>query len=414
MKIVVMGGGVIGVTAAYYLARDGHEVTVLDRQPQVANETSFANAGLIAPGHAYTWSSPKAPKILFRSLFRSDQALRLRLRADPRMWAWLLLFLRNCTAKRARINTIRKLRLCIYSQEALNELVDTTGVAYDRGTGGALYLFRRQASFEAGAANSAILCDNGQPLEVLDRDQVGHLEPALAPVKDKLAGAVYSPTDESGDAHMFSCALANVCREQMGVEFAFETTISRIDVQRDRIVRIVTDKGDFTADSYVLSLGCDSAILARRIGIRLPIYPVKGYSVTVPIPSGGLAPRIGGVDEDNLIGFARMGDRLRLASTAEISGYDRRHSPKDFRAVLRAAPDLFPTGGDYAHPQYWAGLRPMTPENTPLLGPTRYRNLILNTGHGHMGWTMACGSARITADFIAGRQPELDLEGMTL
>lgn len=276
MKIVVMGGGVIGVTTAYYLARDGHEVTVLDRQSEAASETSFANAGLIAPGHAYAWSSPKAPKILFKSLIRGDQALRLRLRADPQMWSWMLLFLRQCTAERARLNTIRKLRLCIYSQEALHEVVEATSVTYDRRTGGSLYLYRTQASFDLGVANSAIL--------------------------------------------------------------------------RDR----------------------------------------------------------------RLVAFARMGDRLRLTSTAEFSGYDRSHRPKDFRAMLRVAHELFPTGGDYAKPFYWAGLRPMTPEGTPIFGRTRYSNLILNTGHGHMGWTMACGSARITADLIAGRQPGLSLEGMTL
>jgi D-amino-acid dehydrogenase len=414
MKIVVMGGGVIGVTTAYYLARDGHEVTVLDRQPEAASETSFANAGLIAPGHAYAWSSPKAPKILFKSLIRGDQALRLRLRADPQMWSWMLLFLRQCTAERARLNTIRKLRLCIYSQEALHEVVEATSVSYDRRTGGSLYLYRTPASFDLGVANSAILRDNGQPLEVVDRDRVATLEPALVPVKDKIAGAIYSPSDESGDACMFTRALVVYCRERMDVRFVFETAIHGLEGQGDQIGRIVTDKGDVTADAYVLSLGCDSPSVARQIGIRLPIYPVKGYSLTIPVGPEDTAPGLAGVDEERLVAFARMGDRLRLTSTAEFSGYDRSHRPKDFRAMLRVAHELFPTGGDYAKPFYWAGLRPMTPEGTPIFGRTRYSNLILNTGHGHMGWTMACGSARITADLIAGRQPGLSLEGMTL
>jgi D-amino-acid dehydrogenase len=409
-----MGGGVIGVTTAYYLARDGHEVTVLDRQPQVASETSFANAGLIAPGHAYTWASPRAPKILFKSLFSGKQAFRLRPRADPQMWAWMLLFLRNCTTERARLNTIRKLRLCVYSQEALHEVVEATGVAYDRSTGGALYLYRTPASFDRGVASSSILRHNGLRLEVVDRDRVAALEPALAPVKDRLAGAIYAPTDESGDARMFTHALAAFCRNKMDVRFGLETTIRGVDVQGETIVRLLTDKGEIRADTYVLALGCDSPILARQLGLRLPIYPVKGYSVTVPIGREDAAPHLGGVDEEHLVAFARMGARLRLTATAEFSGYDRSHRPKDFRTMLRVARELFPEGGDYTRPLYWAGLRPMTPEGTPILGQTRYRNLLLNTGHGHMGWTMACGSARITADLLAGRQPDISLEGMTL
>jgi D-amino-acid dehydrogenase len=411
---VVMGGGVIGVTTAYYLARDGHEVTVLDRQPQAANETSFANAGLVAPGHAYTWASPRAPKILLKSLFRDDQAFKLRLRADPRMWSWLLLFLRQCTDERARRNTICKLRLCLYSQEALHEVVSATGVAYDAQTGGLLYFYRSQEGFERGIANSVILCEHELPLEIVDRDRVAQLEPALAPVKDRIAGAIYAPSDESGDAHLFTRALAAFCRAKMGVHLEFETTISRLAVQGDRIDRIVSDKDPIRADAYVLALGCDSPSVARQIGIRLPIYPVKGYSVTIPVRPGDTAPHLGGVDEEHLLAYARMGDRLRLTAKAEFAGYDRSQRPEDFRHLLQVARDLFPTGGDYTRPLYWAGLRPMTPEGTPILGQTRYRNLFLNTGHGHMGWTMSCGSARIIADLIAGRTPELSLEGLTL
>ncbi len=414
MKIVVLGGGVIGVTTAYYLARDGHEVTVLDRQPQAAAETSFANAGLVAPGHAYTWASPRAPKILVKSLFRDDQAFKLRLKADPRMWAWLFLFIRQCTAERARRNTIRKLRLCLYSQQALHEVVSATGVSYDAHSRGLLYFYRTQAGFERGIANSAILRDHGLALEIVDRERVATLEPALAPVKDRIAGAIYAPSDESGDAHLFTGALATFCRDKMGVRLAFETTIHGIEVLGDRVARLVTDKGEVTADAYVLALGCDSPIVARQIGIRLPVYAVKGYSVTIPVRPGDTAPHLGGVDEEHLVAYARMGDRLRLTAKAEFAGYDRSHRPEDFRHLLQVARGLFPTGGDYARPLYWAGLRPMTPEGTPILGQTRYRNLFLNTGHGHMGWTMSCGSARIITDIIAGRTPDLSLEGLTL
>ena len=414
MKIVVMGGGVIGVTTAYELARDGHDVTVVDRQPQAASETSFANAGLIAPGHAYTWASPRAPKILVKSLFRDDLAFKLRLNADPRMWSWLFLFIRQCTDQRARLNTIRKLKLCLYSQQALHEVVSATGVSYDAHSGGLLYFYRTQAGFERGVANSAILRDHGLPLEIVDRDRVATLEPALAPVKDRIAGAIYAPLDESGDAHLFTGALAAFCRDKMGVRLAFETTIHGLEVLGDRVARLITDNGEFTADAYVLALGCDSPIVVRQIGIRLPIYPVKGYSVTIPVRPGDTAPHLGGVDEEHLVAYARMGDRLRLTAKAEFGGYDRNHRPEDFRHLVQVARDLFPAGGDYARPRYWAGLRPMTPEGTPILGQTRYRNLFLNTGHGHMGWTMSCGSARIIADLIAGRTPDLSLEGLTL
>lgn len=411
MKILVMGSGVIGVTSAYFLAKEGHQVTVVDRHPGAANETSFANAGLVAPGHSYTWASPRAPRILLKSLFQEDQALRLRWRADPRLWSWCLRFLRNCTAERTRVNTTRKLRLCLYSQQVLHQVVADTGVAYDGRHGGLIYLYRDQASFDRGAANMRILADNGMELRLLDRNACAAIEPALDPVKDKIAGAIYAPTDESGDAHMFTRNLAEHCRG-LGVTFRFDTTIRVIESDRGRITGLVTDKGRVEADLYVMALGCQSPILARPLGLSVPIYPVKGYSVTLPIAGSNLAPSLGGVDENNLIAWARMGDRLRVTATADFAGYDTSHSPADFTGMLRATRDLFPTGGDYDKPLYWAGLRPMTPEGTPIIGQTRYPNLYLNTGHGHMGWTMSCGAARALADLIGGRKPEVDLAGM--
>ncbi|MGI9304314.1 MAG: D-amino acid dehydrogenase [Gammaproteobacteria bacterium] len=414
MKIIVMGSGVIGVTTAYYLARDGHEVKVLDRRNGPAQETSFANAGLVAPGHAYAWASPAAPKILFKSLYRADQSLKLKLRADPRMWSWFRLFLRNCTAEKARVNSVRKLRLCVYSREALHDVVTNTGVAFERRDGGALYLYRNRAAFDAAVAHSAILRDNGIALETLDPAQAAARDPALETAKRKLVGALYSPIDESGDARMFTCALAERCEERLGVKFVFDTKIQRLDASGQNIERIVTDKGDFRADIYVLALGCDSPFLARPLGIRLPIYPVKGYSATLPIGGRNAAPAMGGVDEENLVAYSRLGDRLRLTGTAEFSGYARGHRREDFDSMLSAARDLFPDAADYSRPSYWAGLRPMTPHGAPIIGKTPYRNLHLNTGHGHMGWTMSCGSARIAADIIAGRKPDIDVEGMTL
>ncbi len=413
MRILVLGGGVIGVTAAYALMKEGHEVTVIDRNAGAAEETSFANAGLIAPGHAYAWASPRAPKILFKSLYRDNQALRFRPSADPRLWAWSLRFLRECTAERARINTQRKHRLCLYSQRAFEELVTETGVAYDGEAGGLLYLYRQAESFDKAAAKIEVLTEGGQALEVIDADRAAQIDPALAPVKEKFSGAIYCPSDASGDAHLFTRALGDLCADQ-GVMFAYDTAVERIEVSGSRVDQVVTTRGRYDADAYVFALGAQSAIVARTIGITLPIYPIKGYSATVPVAGRGNPPRIGGVDEDNLTAYCRMGDRLRVTATAEFSGYDNSHKPSDFEGMLAIAKDLFPEGGDFEQPSYWACLRPMTPRGAPIFGRARYDNLYLNVGHGHMGWTMAAGSARITADLIAGRTPEIPLEGMTL
>jgi D-amino-acid dehydrogenase len=414
MKIVIMGGGVIGVTSAYFLARDGHEVTVLDRQPVPANETSFANAGLVAPGHSYAWAQPQVPMILLRSLWRNDQALRLKFNLDPRMWLWGIKFLAQCTAEKARINTTRKLGLCVYSQNALHGVVQHTNIAYDQRANGCIYLYRTPAALEKGVLKTKILAESGQKFEVVDGERAAEIDPIFRPVKDKIAGGIYCPTDESGDVNMFTRGLAELCQRELGVSFEMETTIRGIDVAGGRVERIITDKGDFTADHYVLSLGSYSPFVARKIGINLPIYPVKGYSVTLPVGPEHEAPTLGGVDEENLVAFTRMGDRLRLTATAEFSGYDTTHKPSDFATMLAAARDLFPNGGDYSQPTYWAGLRPMTPEGTPIFGYARYDNLYLNTGHGHMGWTMSCGAGKIAADLIAGRKADIDLAGMTL
>lgn len=411
MKVIVMGGGVVGVTTAYCLLKDGHEVTVLERHDGAADETSFANAGLVAPGHAYTWASPKAPGILLKSLWRNDQALRFRLRLDPDLWSWSLKFLGNCRAERVAVNTARKVRLSLYSQDMLHAVVEDTGVAFDSAKGGLLYLYRTPAAFDAGVAKMKILTDNGLPLEVVDRDRAAAIDPALLPTRDRIAGGIYAPSDESGDARMFTRNLADWCAER-GVRFLYGTTIRGVETASGEVTGLVTDKGTLTADAYVLALGCQSAALARPLGLSLPIYPVKGYSVTVPVAGRNSTPRIGGVDEENLVAYAPMGDRLRITATADFAGYDKRHSPADFRTMLAAARDLFPDAADYSRPSYWAGLRPMTPEGTPIFGRARQRNLFLNTGHGHMGWTMSCGSARITADLIAGRTPAIPLDGM--
>lgn len=409
---LVLGAGVIGVTTAYYLAKAGRQVTVIDRQPQSASETSFANAGLIAPGHSYTWASPRAPKILLKSLFQDGQALRLKLSADPRMWSWAMKFLSNCNAAQSRLNTSRKLVLCRYSQQQLQALTEAEDLHYDRLSKGLMYLYRDAASFAKGRTNMQVLADGGMPLEIIDVDRVIALEPALAHAREHIAGAIYCPSDESGDARLFTHDLTERCM-RLGVTFEMNCTIKGFEHSRDRIDAVLTDGGRRTADEYVLALGSYAPILARPLGYRLPIYPVKGYSVTFPAGPGYSTPQMGGVDENNLVAYARFGDRLRFTATAEFTGYQTRHTPADFAHMLEAGRQLFPEGADYTRPDFWAGLRPMTPEGTPIMGPSNHSNLFLNVGHGHMGWTMSCGSACILTDLMLGRTPDIDLAGMT-
>ena len=413
MKVLILGAGVIGVTTTYRLLRDGHEVTVLERNATAAEEASANNAGLIAPGHAYAWSSPRAPGILLKSLWRDDQALRFKLRPDPRLWHWSWLFLRQCTTERARLNTLRKHRLCLYAQGALRETAAEAGIAYDGEDKGLLYLYRSQRTFDEGVAKMAILAEDGQDLRAIDRDEAARIDPALEPVKHKLAGAIYCPTDGSGDSRKFTLALAERCIE-LGATFRFGTTLTGIEAAGDRVTGVLTDRGRETAELYVLALGVESPAFARKLGVGLPIYPVKGYSVTLPVAGRNNPPAIGGVDEDRLVAYLRMGDRLRVTATAEFAGYDLSHKPADFRFMLDTAKDLFPEGGDWDQPVYRACLRPMTPQGTPRFGLGAQRNLYYTVGHGHMGWTMACGAARITADLIAGRTPEIPLDGMTV
>lgn len=413
MHIVILGAGVVGVTTAYQLVKDGHQVTVIDRQSIAANETSFGNAGMIAPGHSYTWASPKAPGILLRSLFQRDQALRLSLRADPRMWAWCLRFLRNCTAERAATNTRRKLKLAQYSQSVLHQTLADTGIEYDRNTRGILYLYRDQKSFDAGVVHMKILQDGGQEFRALDFAGVIQVDPALKAARGKIHGGLHGPTDESGDCHKFTNALAEICR-QRGVEFRYETTVTGFEKEGDKVSAAVTDKGSVKGDLFVLALGSYAPFLARPLGIDLPVYPVKGYAVTIPIKDPDLAPRLPGIDENFLVAYTPMGNRIRMTATAEFTGYDTTHKPEDFRTALQVAENLFPGAVDYPRASYWAGLRPMTPEGTPRLGRARYRNFYLNAGQGHMGWTMSHGSARVVADMIAGRAPAVDTTGMTV
>ncbi len=410
MRVLIMGGGVVGVTTAYQLLKDGHEVVLLERNAGVARETSWGNAGMVAPGHSFVWSSPRAPWILLKSLFRKDQALRFRFSADPRLYIWSAKFLAECTAAKARTNTLRKHQIAMYSQRVLHDVIAAEAIDYDRNARGILYFYRDQAALDAGVAHMQLLADDGQEIRVLDRAQVLALEPALQGAAQKIAGGICCPTDETGDSHLFTRALGARC-EALGAEFHTDTAITAIDTDGDAVTQVRANGTAFKADAYVMALGSHSPILARWIGVDLPIYPIKGYSLTIPVGNHAAPPTIGSVDETNLVAISRFGDRVRVTATAEFAGYDTSHKPADFSFMKSVTQELYPDGADYHRAEMWAGLRPMTPDNLPIFGRKKHRNLWFNTGHGHIGWTMSHGSARITADLIAGRPPAIPVGG---
>lgn len=410
MKTIVLGGGVVGVTTAYYLAKDGHEVSVIDAADRLGTGATGGNAGLIAPGHSFAWASPNAPRMLLRSLFGHETAIRVKLKPDPRLYTWGLRFLRECTLGRAQANTLAKLRLCQYSQRCLDELADEENLDYGQVNKGVLYLYRDAHELEVGEKKMQLLADHGQKIETLDAQGVIDLEPTLAPVKDKIVGAIYGMTDGSGDSERFCNELARVC-EKLGARFNLGTRVRALLSEGDRVAGVVTEEGIRRADNYVLSFGVESPRIAKTIGVRIPIYPAKGYSVTFPIGDNNVAPVIGGVDEELLVAWSRLGDSLRMTSTAEFAGFDRTWKPKDFSNISKMAQTLFPDAADYSQGRYRACLRPMTPDGPPILGLGPHRNLYYNTGHGHMGWTMACGSSRAVVDLMTSKTPELDLSG---
>jgi D-amino-acid dehydrogenase len=411
MRIVVLGGGVVGVTTAYQLQKDGHDVVVVERNKEVAAEASWGNAGMIAPGHSFVWSSPKAPMILLKSLFLEHQALRFKFSADPRLYAWSWLFLMECTSEKARRNTLLKHRLAAYSQSVLRETVADEAIDYNRSERGILYFYRDQQALDRGVEHMKLLESDGQAIKVLDREGVAALEPSLAAAMSKIAGGIYCPTDETGESAKFARALAAKIVARGGV-VRTGATVTGLEAAGDTLARALTDKGDYKGDAFVLALGAESPILARKLGIQLPIYPIKGYSLTIPIGNRLSPPTIASVDEHNLVAISRFGDRIRVTATAEFAGYDTSHKPSDFAFMKEVTQELYPEGADYDRAEMWAGLRPMTPNNLPFFGRRRFRNLFLNTGHGHIGWTMSHGSARITADLIAGRAPAISMDGL--
>ena len=415
MKVVVIGAGVVGVTTAYYLAKSGHQVTVVEKELEVATLASAGNAGLIAPGHSFAWASPSAPKELLRSLTVEDTALRVNPFKAPGMASWGLRFLRECNAERATKNTLIKLRLAQYSQRMLDQIAADEKIDYDDIHEGILYLYRNPRRFEAGIAKMKLVRDHGQKQDVLDADGVAEAEPLLAPVKDKLAGAIYGVTDSSGDSVKFTRALQSVC-ERMGATFVLGKGVTKLGANGGKVRSANLEGGEAVAgDLFVLSAGVQSPRIARSVGVKLPIAPAKGYSATFPIKrNGGPEMRVGAVDEELLVAWCRIGDRLRMTSSAEFTGYETTYTEHDLRLIRKLATDLLPDAAEYDKGTYRACNRPMTPDGPPILGQAGPDNLYINSGHGHMGFTMACGSSRIVADLIDGRKTEIPVEGMTL
>jgi D-amino-acid dehydrogenase len=412
MRIAVLGAGVVGAAAAYYLAKDGHEVTVIERHAAAAEGTSRSNAGLVSPGDATAWASPQALATFIKSLYTPGLGIKVRMSLDPQFLMWTCRFLAQCTAARSRANTEIKLRLALYSRHCINALSQDTGIAYDERRKGILYFYRSQESLDAGARHMGFLADRGLKIEIVDRARLAQLEPGLAPVKERLAGGVYSPMDQTGDSQLFVHRLADWSKERLGVRFRFSTTVEDLDVEGGRVRAVKTSQGQVACDAAVVSLGPESGLFGRKLGIDLPVYPVKGYTATVPLIDENKGPTMGGVDEDRLIAYSRLGNRLRIAATAEFAGFDRTFHAGDFTILFATANELFPAAFDQGKAELWAGLRPMMPNSVPVIGQARYANLYLDTGHGHVGWTMACGSGKLLADLVAGRAPEIDPQGL--
>jgi D-amino-acid dehydrogenase len=413
MKVLVLGGGVIGVTTAYYLARAGHEVEVVDRQAGPALETSHANAGEVSPGYSAPWAGPGIPLKAIKWLLMKHSPLVVRPQLDPAMWRFMLAMLANCTERAYALNKSRMVPIAEYSRDCMKALRAETGIAYDERTQGTLQLFRTQAQLDGIAKDVEILKQYGVPFEVLDRAGFCRVEPALRLTQQKFVGALRLPGDETGDCFLFTTRLAEMAGK-LGLRFRWETAIDGLQAAGGRIVGVRTSAGELRADAVVLALGSYSTALLAPLGIRIPVYPVKGYSITVPITDAAAAPESTIMDETHKVAVTRLGDRIRVGGTAELAGFSTALRESRRRTLEHVVSDLFPRGGDVAQASFWSGLRPMTPDGTPIVGATPYANLYLGTGHGTLGWTMAAGTGRVLADVISGRTPEIALDGLTM
>lgn len=414
MAVLVMGAGVVGVTSAWYLAKAGHEVTVIDRQVDVALETSYANAGQISPGYSTPWAAPGVPLKAVKWMMQDLAPLMISGKElDLQTLGWMGKMLSNCNEAAYRVNKARMLRVAEYSRDCLKALRSEIGIEYDNRARGLTQLFRSDKQIEAVQQDMAVLEECGVPFEALNVEQIVEYEPALGYVKDKLVGGLRLPGDETGDCFLFTNRLANECKK-LGVKFVMKTDILGLNTEAGRITSVSTSRGKMTADHYLLALGSYSRQMLASIGIQAPVYPIKGYSLTLPITDAEHAPVSTVMDETYKVAVTRLGDRIRVGGTAEIASYNKELTEKRRRNIEFVVSDLFPGAGDLEHAEFWTGLRPMTPDGTPILGDTALSNLFLNTGHGTLGWTMSLGSAKFVADVISQRQTDIDPEGLSI
>lgn len=412
-RVLILGSGVIGVASAWYLANAGFEVVVVDREPGPALGTSYANAGQISPGYASPWAAPDVPLKALKWLFQRHAPLSITPSFDPQMYLWLAQMLRNCTASRYAVNKERMVRMAEYSRDCMDELHALTGLQWEGRKLGTTQLFRTQAQLDAAARDIAVLDEAGVPYEVLDRNGIARVEPALAATGDLLVGALRLPGDQTGDCRLFTERLAALAQAK-GVEFRYGANIEAIQADGERVTGVRIDGKLETADRYVLALGSWSPGLLKPLGIRLPVYPLKGYSLTIPITDASMAPNSTVLDESYKIAITRFDQRIRVGGMAEVCGFDLSLKPRRRATLEMVVNDLYPKGGDLARAEFWAGLRPATPDGTPVVGATLLRNLFINTGHGTLGWTMACGSGRYLADLIAHRPTAISTEGLDI
>ncbi|WP_313320552.1 D-amino acid dehydrogenase [Stenotrophomonas sp.] len=413
MRVLVLGSGVIGTTSAWYLRQAGFDVTVVDRQPGPALETSFANAGQLSFGYTSPWAAPGVPFKAIKWLFEEHAPLAIRPTADMAQYRWLWQMLRNCTSARYAVNKARMVRVSDYSRDCINELRAATGIDYEGRQLGTTQLFRTQQQLDAAAQDIEVLREYGVPYEVLDRQGIARVEPALAGKTEMLVGALRLPEDQTGDCQLFTRKLAALA-EAAGVEFHFDQDIASIQRDGDRITGVRINGQLETADHYVVALGSYSPQLLAPLGMQLPVYPLKGYSLTLPITNAAMAPNSTILDESYKIAITRFADRIRVGGMAEVAGFDLSLEPRRRATLEKVVKDLYPDGGDLSQASFWTGLRPATPDGTPVIGATPYRNLFLNTGHGTLGWTMAAGSGRYLADLMSGKQPQISTEGLDI
>lgn len=413
MRVLVLGAGVVGVTTAYYLAKQGFQVVVVDRQLAAAEETSFANAGQLSPGHSSPWAAPGIPLKAIKWLIQRHSPFSVGLTTDPYQYQWMLQMLRNCTAARYALNKERMVRLAEYSRDCFDALRADTGIEYEGRQQGTTQLFRSQQQLDNAAQDITVLERMGVAYELLSASEIARVEPALAAVTDTLAGALHLPNDQTGDCNLFTRNLARMAQD-LGVEFRLGCTVQSISNSGDRITGVTIDDQLEVADQYVVALGSYSRAMLMPLGIKIPVYPLKGYSLTVPITEPSMAPQSTIIDETYKVAITRFDQRIRVGGMAQVSGFDLSLNPKRRETLEYVTGLLYPQGGDLTQAEFWTGLRPATPDGTPIVGRTSYRNLFLNTGHGTLGWTMSCGSANYLADIISKKTPQISTEGLDM